>query len=164
MAARDERGDDGGAAAPIVDLISGVVLTLLAIWALTWLIPNNMDMTAGSYDVAPSFIPNVAAWTVLVLSLGLIASSFRRWRRQAGQADDGPQWRILGDTMGWLIACALIYAGFRWLGFLVTGPVVLVLGLLFAGQRSWKVIITMAVLLPLILDVASWQVFTVHLP
>ena len=147
---------------PLLNLVSATVLALAAVLALVWLVPVHTNADAASYDVSPAFMPKVAAWAVLILAAGQMAVSFRKLKASAiiGKS----HWPILTDTLAWVVICALIFFGTTRLGFLVAGPLILIACLYAAGQRSWFLIGAIGLIVPLVLDLATWHLFTVDLP
>ena len=152
--------DDGSASAPVVDLASGLLMAALAVLALAWIIPANVDADAGDYDVSPVFMPKLAAWIVLALGLLLAASAVRR----ASGAWRSAPWSIVVDPLAWAGVSVLVYLSLMHLGFLVTAPAVIAGGLLYAGQRSPIIIAIISIGLPLLLNTGAWQIFQVALP
>ena len=165
MSAPAGHSDDGGLAAPVVEIASSCVLVLASLVTLFWLIPSHTNASAASYDVSPAFIPLVSAYMVLALSAIHLALSLRRYGAgRAGAVADPRARHILIDTTIWLVICVAIQLGLAWLGFLVVGPAAIAGGLYFAGQRNWWVITALAIVIPVLIDFAAWQVFTVDLP
>ena len=148
------------ATSPVVDLASGCVLTLAGLAGLFWLIPNHVDAAAGSYDVSPAFMPNLAAWVVTLLGAALAFSAALKCRAARPASD----WQTLVVPALWGIASIAIYLGVTKIGFVYVMPPVVAAGLLLSGQRSWLTIVPIAILLPLAIDLAAWHLFTVQLP
>lgn len=152
-----------GYVTPATDVISSFVMILVALLAIFWLVPFHTDASAANYDVSPSFIPKVAAYSVLILAGAQFLLSVRKYRA-TGATGAAPRWDILGYTLIWGVVGTLIYIGLKTVGFLSVGTVVLVAGLYIAGQRSWFVIAVTSLALPPLLSIAAWQIFTVSLP
>lgn len=143
------------------DIVTGLLLALLAGSALLWLIPYHTEAPVSRYDIAPGFFPSLAAWAVLVLSVGLIGQRLLRFRHAAGLTGGG---NIVIEIVIWSITALLIGLGLNTIGFLITATVLIAAGMYFAGYRNGWLIAAIAMLFPLLIDQAAWQVFTVGLP
>ncbi|MBO6901657.1 MAG: tripartite tricarboxylate transporter TctB family protein [Rhizobiaceae bacterium] len=157
---QDSKDGVENATSPVVNLASGCVLTLMGLAGLFWLIPNHVDASAGSYDVSPAFMPNLAAWVVTLLGATLACSAALKCRA----AHPVSNWPALVVPAIWGIASIAIYLGVTNIGFVYVMPLVVAAGLLLSGQRSWPTIVAIAVLFPLAIDLAAWHLFTVQLP
>ncbi|MEM8812707.1 MAG: tripartite tricarboxylate transporter TctB family protein [Pseudomonadota bacterium] len=145
-----------------VDLTAGILLFALAVFALTWLVPNHTEPSFSDHDVAPGFFPSMSAWAVLGLSAVLIASGLRRI--MIGGARVGRDVSVLVDLGSWVILASLAVVGFGALGFLWTAPPLIAVGMVLAGSRKIWLILAVAILFPLLIDFAAFQLFTVDLP
>ncbi len=141
-----------------VDIAAGLCLAALALFALLWLIPNHTQPADSQFDVAPGFFPNLAAGTVLLLSVVLLA---RRWR-QAPSGGGGLQ--VITEMAVWTALAVAIMLALSKLGFLVMAPVVIAGAMVFSGNRTWWLIAAMALVFPLAVEGAAWVIFTVDLP
>jgi Tripartite tricarboxylate transporter TctB family len=149
---------------PVVDIAAGLFLAAMAVAALMWLIPNYIVSGAGEYDVGPAFFPKMAAWIVLGLSLSLVAlKSFglktavlNSWGR-SGKS-------IVFEIIIWSLIATLALLGIAKTGFLLTASLIIGLGAIVCGYRTWWLIAVLAVAFPLLVNQLVWAVFTVALP
>lgn len=134
----------GPAASPVHDIVAGLVLTALSLFALLWLIPTQTESAASEFDVSPGFFPRVAAIATLVLSIALVGHRIVRFDRlaRAKAAADGAA--VLTEIVVWTIACALIWVGLWRVGFLVVAPLVVAVAMVAAGVRRWWLIVVIA--------------------
>jgi len=152
---------DGGRSQAAIDVAMGIVLAGLAALSLVWLIPTYVGGTADAGDVAPSFFPNLAAWVILVLSLGMVAHRLMRARPGNGWPTAKA---LIAETLCSLAALVFIGMALPHLGYLITSGVVIMLGGLIARYQKWWMLVLVAVLFPLIVKFAAWRIFVVELP
>ncbi len=129
---------------PVHDIVAGLVLAALSLFALLWLIPTQTKSAAGAYDVSPGFFPRLAASAVLILSVifvGHRVARFGQMRQQKTSSDGGA---ILTEIVVWTIACAAIWIGLWQIGFLVVAPLVIAIAMVAAGVRRWWLIVIVA--------------------
>lgn len=163
MSADTRNDEDGtGATGPVTDLVAGLFLALCAVVALFWLIPTHTQPAISKFDVSPGFFPKLAAWSVLVLSLGLVARQVPKLRQVAGRNNVGRS--VLVDIAVWSVVAIFAIFALAKVGFLFVAPVLVIAGMLAAGNRKHWMIIGLAVLFPLLVDQAAWYIFTVELP
>ena len=126
---------------PRQELAAGAVLIALSLFALFWLIPNHTGEAADDLEVAPGFFPQVAAWSLLVLSVLFVGHrlirfpALRKIRPETGGAAVLSEIAILAAG-SLLVAWALGAAG-----YLVVAPAVMAAGLLAGGERRWWAIV-----------------------
>lgn len=163
MSANTHNEEDGaGATGPVTDLVAGLFLALCAMVALVWLIPTHTQAAMSEFDVSPGFFPKLAAGAVLVLSLGLVARQVPKLKHLAGGANVGRS--VLVDIAIWSVVATFSIFALAKIGFLSVAPVLIVAGMLAAGNRTYWMIIGSAVLFPVLVDQAAWYIFTVELP
>lgn len=144
-----------------VDFMVAVVLVASAAYALIRLIPENTQPAMSEHDVAPGFFPSLAAFTVLALSLGLLAHRVLRRPKNPTMLSGRV---VLVEAAIWSGLSAAVIAGLSWLGFLPTAITLIALGMLAAGCRNWILLGAVSVLFPLIVSFGAWSLFTVELP
>ena len=122
------------------EIAAGAVLIALSLFALFWLIPNHTGEAAGDLEVAPGFFPQIAVWSLLVLSVLFVG---HRLIRFPGLREIRPE--TGGAAV--LVEIAVLAAGsllVAWalgaVGYLVVAPAVMAAGLLAGGERRWWVI------------------------
>ncbi|MDE0148139.1 MAG: tripartite tricarboxylate transporter TctB family protein [Rhodospirillaceae bacterium] len=129
-----------GGPGPRQELAAGAVLIGLSLFVLLWLIPNHTGEATDDLEVAPGFFPQIAAVSLLVLSVLLVGHRLVRFPklRSIRPATDGLA--VLSEIAilaagGLLVAWAL-----GAVGYLVVAPAVMLAGLLAGGERRWWVI------------------------
>lgn len=163
MSADTHDDEDGtGATGPVTDFVAGLFLALCAMVALLWLIPTHTQAAMSEFDVSPGFFPELAAWAVLVLSLGLVARQVPKLKRMTGGANVGRA--VLADIAIWCFVALFSMVALAKVGFLFVAPILIVAGMLAAGNRTYWMILGLAVVFPVLVDQAAWYIFTVDLP
>lgn len=145
-----------------IDIATGVLIAALALVALFWLIPRQIDTRVGEYDLSPAFFPRVAAWAVLALAVALVVLRLAQPRRGPSAQGGGP--RIVAEAAVWTLVAALTMISLFKIGYLITSIGLIAGGAWMAGRRDWLRIGLVAVLLPVLMKFAAWQIFTVQLP
>ena len=145
----------------VIDIAAGLCLAAMAVFALFWLIPVNVEPGTSSNDVGPGFFPKLACWIVLGLSLALVVLKIRRYRKDHPQVRGMP---ILNELIIWIVLSIITIFAFINLGFLAIAPALIASAALFAGYRKIKVIAALAVVFPVIIDQMAWLIFVVDLP
>ncbi len=156
---------EGDHVTPVIDIAAGLFLAAIAIAALLWLIPNYIVSGAGEYDVGPAFFPKMSAWIVLVLSLSLVVIKAYGLKTIATTAIRGRSGKsIVFEIIVWGLVAALALLGITKAGFVLTAALIIGLGAIVSGYRTWWLIAVLAVIFPLIINQLVWTFFTVALP
>lgn len=153
---------DGAGGSRAIDIATGLLVALLALAALFWLIPLQVQTAVGEYDLSPAFFPKLAAWIVLVLALGLVLVRLALARRAT--ASNGEGVRIAIEALVWTAVSLLTMISLVKIGYLATSMVLIASGAWMSGRRDWLRVGLVAILFPLAVDFAAWRIFTVHLP
>jgi hypothetical protein len=153
---------DGTGGSRTIDLATGLLVVGLALGALFWLIPQQVETAVGEYDLSPAFFPMLAAWIVLLLALGLVG--VRLARARSAPPSNGEGTRIAVETIVWTVVAVLTMIGLLKIGYLATSMVLVAAGAWMAGRRDWLRVGLVAILFPLAVNYAAWQIFTVRLP
>jgi hypothetical protein len=77
---------------------------------------------------------------------------------------NGEGMRIAVEAFVWSAVSVLTMIGLLKIGYLATSMVVVAVGAGMAGRRDWLRVGLVAILFPLAVDYAAWQIFTVRLP
>ena len=144
-----------------IDSMVAVVLVAAAAFALLWLIPEHTQPAMSEHDAAPGFFPGVAAATVGVLSLVLLAHRALRQPKIPAMLSGRV---VAAETAIWIGLSAAVVAGLAWLGFLPTAAALVAIGMFAAGCRNWILLGAVSALFPVIVSIGAWHVFTVELP
>lgn len=156
-----------------VNFLSGLGLAAMGLFAVTWLIPNGVD-GADNMDLGlpPTFMPTVAAYTVIVLGL-IVAAIYGRHlvARHADAVEESEENENLEfgvrEVVNFLVFSALS-VGFMVLlqvsGFLIASGILLAMLIYFMGFRSWPIIIGIAVIVPLAMEQVLWYALSIRLP
>lgn len=123
------------------NLVSGGV----ALWSLVfllWVIPTFTPPYPG-YGVSSALLPNVAFVSILVLSLLSIGLNlFSHLRSKATESEQGPSGDIpseekvhLWHLAGFMIPCILLMPAMKWIGFIPSGLLFMLLLQYLCGQR-----------------------------
>jgi hypothetical protein len=143
------------------EIAAAFALTAAALFALFWLIPNNIEPARSELDISPAFFPVLTAGLVLFLSLVMLVA--RLTRAVVATAElSGPA--ILSEVVVWCGASVAIWFALPVIGFIPTSIAVVILVGLATGYQKWWVLGAMAILFSITVDFGAWQVFTVDLP
>ena len=148
-------------ASPLIDVVAGLLLAAMSLFALLWLIPNHTGAALSEHDISPGFFPTFAAWAVLALSVLFVATRAGALR-SAAQTAGGLS--IVIEIAVWSLAGALTVLGLSTVGFLIAAPILIAAWMIVGGRRAWWQLLLLALLFPLVIDQLAWIVFTVQLP
>lgn len=153
------------------DIAAGLFIAAFALLLLFWIIPANTSPPQSESNLSPSFLPSVAATTMLVLSLLLASGALLGKRADDGELHEefgaearGMGWRELRDVAVWGAFSVIMMLGFSTVGFLATSIPALALMLLFTGVRSPSTIVATSILTPGLIYLIAWHAFSVQLP
>jgi hypothetical protein len=141
-----------------LDIVAGLVLVAICIFALTWLIPANTQPADSQFDVAPGFFPTLAVGATLILSIVLV---IRRW---SARHTIGGSKGILTELAIWTGASVTLMLVMPKISFLIMAPALLAGAMLFCGNRNRWLIAILAVVFPLVVYWAARLIFSVDLP
>ncbi len=147
--------------AHLMDIVAGLVLAAMSSAALLWLIPNYVELGTSKHDVGPAFFPRLTAFVVLGFSVLLVITKAFRYRK-GNPGLSGIS--IMLEIIIWAVISILAVVGISNIGFLFTSALLVGLGAIASGYRTWWVIAVLAVAFPVIIDQLAWLVFTVDLP
>jgi len=144
-----------------LDFGAGALLAALSLGLFVWFIPTFAPGEGGPGQIAPSFFPRLAIAVVFVCALILMAVSARHLAVSAERAGV----RLLTEMVGWLVFAVALFALLRWAGFVPAGIFAVACGTLLTRYRRRPLLCAaLAIALPLVLDVAAWQIFLIELP
>ncbi len=150
---------------PVIDIAAGLFLAAMATTALLWLIPNYIVSGAGEYDVGPAFFPKMSAWIVLVLSLSLVIIKAYALKIDAKTPPGSRSGQsIVFEIIVWSLIAVLALLGIAKSGFVLTASLIIGMGAIACGYRTWWLIAVLAITFPLIVNQLVWLFFTVALP
>ncbi len=153
------------------NLVSSIVVAVGSVLLLAWLIPGYTAPAQSPLDIPPARLPSIAIWTCLITAVIMGIGAFRA-KAGDGHSDD----EEFGDTatgiggeelirIAILIALvAAIAVAMPLAGFEITMGVLLVAMMVFLRQRSYAVLLAVALIVPVGLSQLIWHVFTVELP
>ena len=154
-----------------LDLISSVVIMILAGFALLWLIPNHVPTRHDPGDLPPSLVPFLSA---LILGLTGLLLGISAWRKRKKPAD-GEKMNEAAETMGFgrkELGNLLLFsaaAGAYWLlvkyaGFEVASGALIAAGMWYGGMRKIWMVAVSAVAMPVLVSQICWHALNIQLP
>lgn len=163
---------------PREDLYIGLVLVCLAGIGLLWLVPAQIVVSiTGMYDLSPRLVPRLVLGLAVLLGLLVAWHGWAARRSADGEAGAAPPGPLdargrprnaaaeLGtDVVVWIASSVAVMVGLTQVGFVLTAGPLLAVWLLFAGVRSWPLIVALALVLPITLERLCWYALTIRLP
>ncbi len=132
--------DSSAGPGPRQELAAGAVLIAASLFALLWLIPNHTGEAAGDLEVAPGFFPQIAVWSLLVLSVLFVGHRLIRFPKLRGIRPATGGVAVLAEIAILAAGTLLVAWALGAAGYLVVAPAVMLAGLLAGGERRWWVI------------------------
>jgi hypothetical protein len=139
--------------------------------ALGWLIPNYVPSAHDPGDLPPTLVPmlSMAVCALMALLIGVSA-----WRRSGDvpddtQDDEAAEQLIFGlkeaaNLLLWLAAAAVIWLLLKYVGFMAAAAVTIAAGTVYGGIRNVWIIISCALIIPLLIDKIVWYGLNIQLP
>ena len=149
---------------------SGVVIGLVMLAFLYPIIPNYTSPPDSELDLAPSFIPSLAATVTMLLAILLTITALLSRKsdddlhEEFGEEASGMAWPEFKNLGLWILVSIGAWLGTVHIGFEPTMTVFLAAGLYFAGLRNYWLLATIAIVTPIVLSQGAWHVFTTELP
>lgn len=136
----------------------GLMLLAISLLLLVWLIPEGIPQPSRLREgqLSPRFWPLVAVMVMAISGLVLTALAwFEKGQGMASEAEEGDELLPFGKAMAGLTVGLLLLAGYYLamarLGMVVASMLgILALGLAY-GERRWRVLIPVALVLPVVL-------------
>lgn len=154
------------------DLAAAVVLVAFAAVGLAWVVPTQTSPPQMALDLPPAFVPNLALGVLLVL--GVVLGLRAQWRLRNAKIQDhdiefGAEASGFGraeliNTSLWFLVSALAMLAMPVLGFAITGGLMIIAAMLFAGQRNPWVVGLVGIIAPVLIDQLSWHALSIELP
>ncbi|MAE06851.1 MAG: hypothetical protein CMH76_11005 [Nitrospinae bacterium] len=150
----------------LADLSTGVLFLVFSVVAYFYLIPTQIVLSIpedhlGPSALRPDFLPRQTVLLFGFLAVFLISSAIRE-----KEPEDAP-WterrRLYQVVVVFAVVFLYTYA-LELLGFAIVSPVFLAILMWFMGLREWRLIVPVALLLPVFLTYFFWYSFYVILP
>lgn len=166
---------------PTKDVAIGLGTVAVALLLFTVLIPLGVDMpdTVKSRALLPNFWPDIIAVALGLAGAVLVVQGWAGRKRLAGlglppdasldASDDHYELALTrGQTIGRLCVTLILifglYFAIEYLGIPVASALVLALLMRYAGEKSWVVTLSVALLMPAVLYVFFVHVASVPIP
>ena len=140
-----------------IDLISGVVLCAVGVLGIAIFVPFGIQ-EPSSVDFAalsPSFWPRLVCIGLAVMGGFIAVAAFlNRNQPEEGDAEEPSQFSMQVIVLRVALALAMMFAAYFMLeplGFVITGALVLLAFMIFAGERNPIVMVPVAAGVPLFL-------------
>ena len=145
------------------DLIASGLLTILGLLTIFVIIPLQVSERTD-YGLPPDVFPIVTAGIATALSALLFVLKLREYGKteeDGGAPIPARSWTLLAG-MSFLLIMVLI--GIQYLGFLIGGPLTVLVFMLLMGERRPLRLIGVSVLAPAIVYAFFWQIFRIPMP
>lgn len=154
------------------DLITALIFVALGLVAVFGLIPSGV-VVPGSVSIpalSPDFWPYAIAWGV-ILSSALLLLEVSTLKVPSGEEDDTAEAQYqLATLPAFLRTVVMIFALFLFyfvlthLGIVASSIVLMPTMMLFFGEKNWKYILPLSVLLPIVLYLFFLHVAGIPMP
>jgi hypothetical protein len=155
-----------------MDLAAAIIILAFSAVVLGWVIPNfiSTKYDAGG-DLPPALISSLSMG---VCALTALLIGISAWRRKDDKYSDIPK-SVAGETLSfglrevgalllWSAAFGIIWLLLKFVGFEVAAGVVIAGGAVYGGVRNPIVVILVALIIPQIIDKATWYGLQIKLP
>jgi hypothetical protein len=156
-----------------LNIITGIVLSVLSLGAIFWLIPTQI-LASATVDIglSPRFFPYVSAISLLVLSLLMIlANAIKIKTPEKLILEESEENEILGfgarevANLLYLIVGGCIYMVLmHFTGFLVASTLTLGISMFMAGVRNIVMLLAVSIFFPLAVKQILWYTLEIYLP
>lgn len=155
------------------NFLAGLLMSVSGVAAIIWLIPTYViGAVADTGELAPGFMPRVAAWSMIVFGLIVTVSNLLVIVTGAPAAveESEENEQLVFGRNEIVNACVLIAASTVYvtaltlLGFVVPTALILAFSAWFAGFRRPVPLVCFAVAFPLLLEQLLWHVLKIPLP
>lgn len=152
-------------------LAAGIFLGLVSVFCLVWLIPNHTTKAMSELDLNPSFMPNVAMVTCLIMAVILAIKAWRMPKVSTNEMHDEFGEEATGGSVDmfrnlglWFVTATATLFLMDWVGFEIAMTLFLAIGLYYLGARNWVLMAVIALFAPLLLTLGTWYLLGVQLP
>ncbi len=154
-----------------VNLAASLIILAMVGLVLGWLVPNYVPSAHDAGDLPPTLVPilSMAVCALTALLLGISA-----WRRGGDvpdetQDDEAAERLIFGlkeaaNLLLWLTAATVIWLLLKYVGFLAAAGVTIAAGTVYGGIRNVWIVISSALIIPLLMDKIVWYGLNIRLP
>ena len=153
------------------DLWTGTILVVVAGIVLFWLLPSHTTPAQSELDLAPAFVPSLAVWTCLLLSVRLIWNGLSPEHYRSDHSDEefGDEATGMGpleirNLAMWILVSVVTMVLLETVGFVVAGSTLLAVVMYYARLRNYLMLVSISLSVPLALYWIVWFGFTVELP
>ena len=137
---------------------------------LVLIIPHYTYPPDSELDLAPSFIPSLAVVVTLLLAvlLGIMGLLSHKTdddlHEEFGEEASGVGLQEFKNFGLWILVSIGAWFGTKFIGFEPTMAMLLAAGLYFAGLRNYRLMVVIAITIPIVLSEGAWYVFVSELP
>ncbi len=154
-----------------INIVSSIVIMILALIALVWLIPNNVPSWHDPGDLPPYMMPVLSVFIFAITGLLIGISA---WRKKDEDFDES-QLNEAAETMSfgvkeasnlglWLAASIVYCVLLKFAGFEVASGLLIAGGMFYGGLRNFWIIAAGSVVVPILIVQLSWHVLNIRLP
>jgi hypothetical protein len=142
------------------DIVSGLLLAILSIVLILVVIPRQTSDGTG-FAVSPDLLPIVCAGGIFILSILLVLQRVLGRAPSEAPTMRAPQWFSLSIIT---LILGFSYIFFWWGGFILGGMALVLMVLLYLGERRLPVITAVTVGAPTLLYGFFWSLLSIPLP
>ena len=156
-----------------VNLISGLSLIAIGLFAIFWLIPSYVSVEDGmSTGLSPAFLPKLAAAAMALLGLSIVVSSARHLSSMDGgpqeESEENEELAFGRPEIVNLCLLAVVSVVFMLLfvygGFVASCALLLAFAMYATGVRNVIPLVAIAVCFPVLLEQILWHALVIPLP
>jgi len=146
------------------DLISGSFLFLVCLLTIFVIVPYQIDSGGEDYGLEPKFFPLTLLWLLTILSALLVVTRLLVPPDPPGltQPFQAKNWLFIG---GMSVFLALGFIAINTIGFIpAAAGIIAILMIAISGRKHWIEVIAVALIAPIVIDLALNHLFKVQLP
>ena len=154
-----------------LDIVSSIIIIVLAGVAMFWLIPNHVPTRHDPGDLPPNLMPMLSAG---VLAFTGILLGISAWRKKDFQSDDQQNEKAL-EKIGFgfkeftnlvilMLASAVYLLVLKHAGFEVASGLLMATAMLYAGLRNIWIIAGVSIVMPVLIVQVAWHTLNIQLP